>query len=202
MLADDVAERGVAARVEIGRVAQQEVERAVRRERAAAVGDVLPERARLGRITVEARGDLLEEPAERVLAVGRAERREAPAERKRTHAGDLAVVGERERAPPELAREGVDVGERDGAVRLLPDVRDSDLRGDRVRVEESDELAVRRGVGLPEAAHRAALVEAEAPAVSVGAGATAAPREPAKRKDDVGRDVAVHSEQLAHARGG
>jgi len=82
---------------------------------------------------------------------------------------------------------------------LLPDVREADLGRDRVGVEERDELAVDRGIRLAEGAHCVAVVEAESPAVRVRSGAAATPREAAKGKDDVGGDVAVHPEQLAHA---
>jgi hypothetical protein len=207
--ADDVREVRVAPREEVGAVREEEIRGAEAPERLAQRGDRL-EQARLAaavagaRERVAAREALdqpVEEPAEGVLAVGAAQGKEPAAEREAPGAGQLAVVGEGERAPPQLAHERVDVGEAHAAVRLLADVGDADLGGDRVVVEEPDQRALGGGVRLAEDPRVAAVVEAHAPAVGVRPGGAAAPREAAERKDHVRRDVAVHAEQLAHAPG-
>ena len=84
------------------------------------------------------------------------------------------------------------------AARLLADVRDRQQRLDRVLADELRHGARAGGLGLEEAARELALVEREAPPVGVRAGLAAPQGEPREREDDVGGDVALHPQKLAH----
>src|SRR4051794_1824509 len=91
------------------------------------------------------------------------------------------------------------VCQAEAAARHAADVRDHEQRLDRMLPEERREWRVRRSVGLEEHARNLALVECEAPAIAVRTGFPAAARESGEREDDVGRDIALHPEQLTHA---
>src|SRR4051812_17133915 len=90
------------------------------------------------------------------------------------------------------------VRQRDLAARLLADVRDRELRLDRVVAEELRERAVRGRAGVEEHACGAALVERESEAIRVRRRLSSAHRESGEREVDVGRRVALHAEELAH----
>src|SRR6185503_14908670 len=100
---------------------------------------------------------------------------------------------------PELAHEGVRVGQARLPAGAAADVADGEQRLDRVLAEEAGQRALGRGRGVEEDPGGAALVEREAPAVGVRACLAASLTQPTEREDDVRRDVALHPKQLAHA---
>src|SRR6185436_4994351 len=117
-LADDVAELRSAARVQVAPVREQEVELPLRAQRAAEVRDRLPQSPPLLRVAVREGGpQLLDHPAERVLAVGLADR-VLDAQSPPLDVGQRAVVREREVTPPQHALEGMRVVQRRAPSRL------------------------------------------------------------------------------------
>jgi hypothetical protein len=55
-----------------------------------------------------------------------------------------------------------------------------------------------RGLVIDEMTHAGAFEKGNAPAVMVGIGAAAAVGEAGKAEDNVGRDIAIHGEELTH----
>jgi hypothetical protein len=112
----------------------------------------------------------------------------------------VAVVGEDPVAAPQFAHEGMAVLERHLALRGLADVGD-DVGGlDRIALDQFGDRRIDGGLVVDEMAYAGTFEECDAPAVVVGVGASAAVGEAGEGKDDVRGDVAVHSEELAHAR--
>src|SRR5690348_12343663 len=97
-----------------------------------------------------------EERAERVLAVGIADRSKA-AELERARALDGAVVREHPVAAPQLAHERMRVREPDAAARLAAHVRDREQRLDRMLADELRERRVGRRRRLEEQAREPAV---------------------------------------------
>jgi hypothetical protein len=139
-------------------------------------------------------GQLLHQPAERVLAVGLADRAEG-AVQARTEVLQVAVVREDPVAAPQLAHEGVRVLERDAALRGLADVRDDVVAADRVALDQLGDGRRARAVLVDEQPQASILEEGDAEAVLV----LVRPRgQPGEAEHRVGRRVGIHAEQLTH----
>ena len=111
---------------------------------------------------------------------------------------ERAVVGEDPVTSPQFAHERMRVDQRDFAPGRLADVRDHVLAADRVVGDQFGHRRVRRRPGINEYAAAGPFEESHTEAVGVIAGAPAALMEAPKRKADIGGNIAVHPQQLAH----
>src|SRR5690554_7547399 len=75
---------------------------------------------------------------------------------------------------------------------------DDDIRLDRVVGDQPRDGRMDRGVGVTEVPVTPLLVEGDAPAVTVGAGAAAAVEKAGKAEADVRRHVGAHAQELTH----
>ena len=141
----------------------------------------------------------LQQVAEGQFAVGGADRTKGAVEHGREIL-QVAVMGEHPVAAPQLAHEGMAVFQRHVADGGLADVGDDVGRLDRITLDQFGDRRGDGGLVIDEVAHATALEEGDSPAVVVGVGTAAAVGEAGKREDNVGGDIAVHSEELAHAR--
>src|SRR6185436_9366072 len=90
------------------------------------------------------------------------------------------------------------VDQRDLAFGRFADVRDDILAADRVIGDQFGHWRVHRRPGIDENAATRTFEEGHAEAIGMVTGAPAAVMETSKRKADVSRNIAVHSQQLAH----
>jgi hypothetical protein len=134
---------------------------------------------------------------ERRLAVGGADRPVGIADR-RVEVFQVAVVGENPVSAPQLPHEGVGVDQRHRALGRFADVGNDVHAADRVLGDQRGDRRIHRGLGVDEHAAAGTLEESDAEAIGMVVGAAAAMMEAAKRETNVGGDVAVHPQKLAH----
>jgi hypothetical protein len=79
-------------------------------------------------------------------------------------------------------------------------LNDREERLDRMFADERRERRARRRMWLEERPCELSVVQREPPAVAVRTGLAAATRQTREREHDIGRDIALHPEQLAHGR--
>ncbi|MNZ73428.1 hypothetical protein D3C78_918390 [compost metagenome] len=106
----------------------------------------------------------------------------------------LTVMGETPVAPPQLADERMGVGQADLADIGLANVADHDFALDRVALHQVGDFRLATGSRVLEQAQATALVEGDAPAVTVRAGAPAALHQPGEAENDVGRHIGTHAQ--------
>ena len=132
---DEVVQPRGAPREEVLTVAQEKVERSFAADFPADRRDGVPEIATSAGIAGKRALQVMQEDAERVLAVGLADRAEA-AQGMPPDVSQCAVVGEREVPPPQLADEGMGIGERNFSARSLANVGDGKQRFDGIFANE------------------------------------------------------------------
>ena len=115
--------------------------------------------------------------------------------------GEIAIVREEMRAAAQLTHEGLGVGQAVAALRGAADVRDQQVRRQRVLLDEGEPWAVVRGLGLLVETDLVAFMKRDAPAVDVSRGRRAVGREAAQREARAGRLAAGQAEEFAHGRG-
>src|SRR6185369_5816476 len=138
--------------------------------------------------------ELLHQPAERALAVGRTDRPERAVQTRRV-ALEVAVVREHPVAPPQLAHERMGVLERDRPLRRLANVGDDVRAADRIVADHRRDRRLACARRVDEEAHALVLEERDAETVLV---LLRARREPREAEHHVGRHIGVHAEELAH----
>jgi len=74
---------------------------------------------------------------------------------------------------------------------------DHDPALDRVAANKASNLGMRARLRVVKSAATLAVVEGDAPAIAVWAALAAAPHQPGKAETDIGRDVGIHSQELA-----
>jgi hypothetical protein len=136
---------------------------------------------------------LLQQPAEGLLAVGAADRQEGPAQR-RVEIAQVAVGREDPGLAAPLALERVAVRQHRLALRGLAEVGQHDLRLDRVAADEFGQRRIAGRLVVEKDAAAGSLVERDAPAVGMVAGAAAALREAGERESDRGIRAGAHPE--------
>ncbi|MCY1413926.1 hypothetical protein D9M71_293640 [compost metagenome] len=109
-------------------------------------------------------------------------------------AGQLPVMGETPVAPPQFADKGVGIGQADLADIGLADVADNHFALDRITLHQVGDFRFAAGRRVLEHAQATPLVEADAPAIAVGAGAPAPLHQPGKAENDIGRHVGAHAQ--------
>ena len=176
---------------------EQEVEFATSAEFQCDLADCPKKRFGIRRIVAEALAQRLQQPAERPFAVSVANRQKAAIQR-RMKIRQIAVVRKDPVAPPQLAHEGVGVFQCHYALGRLADMRDNVLRADRIVTDERRNRRRARRLGIEKDTGAGAFKKGDAPAVGVYVGGAAARLKTGKGKADVGGDVAVHAQQLAH----
>jgi hypothetical protein len=95
----------------------------------------------------------------------------------------------------------VGVDQCDFASRRLANVRDDVLAADRVACDQRGDRRIDGGARVDEHAASGAFEESNAKSIGVITGFATALMEAAKGETDVRRNVAVHSQQLAHKTG-
>ena len=146
---------------------------------------------------VEALAQLLEDVAEGAFGIGVADGSVILADG-RVEALQVAVVGEHPVMPPHFAHEGVGVGQGGAAAGGFADVGDDVFRFDLIGLDQVGHRGLRAGFVVVEQAYAFLFEKADAEAVYVVVGQSAAPAEAFKGKDNVGGCVAVHAKKLAH----
>lgn len=103
-------------------------------------------------------------------------------------------MGKHPVAAPQFAHERMAVFQRNLALRRLADMRNDILRFDGETFDQLSDGRLDRRLVVNEMAHAGAFKERDAPAIVVGIGTSATHGEAGKAKDNVGGDIAVHSE--------
>src|SRR5690606_18523040 len=113
-------------------------------------------------------------------------------------AGQLAVVRETPVAPPQFTAEGMGIDQTDLADVGLTDMADDHFAFDRVALHQLRHLGLAARPRVLEQAQIALLIETDAPAIAMRAGATTALHQPGETEDDIGGYIGAHAEQFAH----
>jgi|FEC22Drversion2_1045045.scaffolds.fasta_scaffold01841_4 hypothetical protein len=142
----------------------------------------------------------IKQQAEAFLRIGLADGMEAmdrPGEQT-LDAVEAAVVGKKVYASAQLAHERLGVGVAVAADRGAADVRDQELRGLQMVLDEAQQNAVAGGLRLLEQAHVATVMEGHAPAVDIARVGRTMGGEVAQRERSARRLAARKAEKLAH----
>ncbi|CAD9219084.1 hypothetical protein BCEN4_1380026 [Burkholderia cenocepacia] len=179
-------------------IRHQEVEHAVIGDAARQFADPLEQ---LGQRRLRAGKGLaqpLHQHAERLFAVGRADRVVDTAVHVRRVVLQVAVMREDPVPAPQLAHERMAVLEQDVPLRRLADVGDRVLGLDRVALHHFGDRRRGRCLVIDEETAGLVFEERDAPAVGMVIGEPAPGRETCEGECDVRRRGAVHSKELAH----
>jgi len=121
------------------------------------------------------------------------------ADRPPLDAAELAIVSEAPGSSPELAHEGMGVGDRDATAVGAADMRDSNEARDRVLDQEPGERGLCAGRRIVEGAAAIPVMEDDAETVAVAPCHPRAPHQSRKAEAQIRRNIGAHAQQLAHA---
>src|SRR5262249_12645300 len=113
---------------------------------------------------------------------------------------ELAVMGERPLAAPELAAEGVRVGQRHPSAVGPTNMGERDATPDRAFADKARNLRSRALRRIMEDPAGRPVIERYAPAVAIRPRRAAALCEAREAETDVGRHIGAHPQKLAHGR--
>ena len=195
--ADEIMQLRCASRKKVCTVPEKKIKRSLASETSAKFGDGFPEFAAGPWIGREASIQVVKQRAESILAVGLADR----VERTQFVPSNIfhrPVVSKDEVPSPQLADERMSVLEGDASTRFFSDMRNGKQCLYRIFSHVLRKRGMRGGGRLEERSCCVPLVKSKSPSVRMWPLQPSPKGETRKRKNDIGRDVALHPEELAH----